>query len=370
MQRDGIDVIGFTAGEPDFDTPQHIKDAAIAAIQAGFTKYTPTTGIEELKAAVCAKFRDENGLEYAPNQIVASTGAKQSLYNAMQALLDPGDECILPAPYWATYEEQVRLAGGVPVIVQTREEDAFRLNADAVREAITPRTRMLLLNSPSNPTGAMIARAEMERLAELAVKHQIRVLSDEIYERLIYVDQKPLSIASLGPEIKKLTVTINGVSKSYAMTGWRLGYCASEPDVAGAMGRLQDQSTSNPTSITQKAAVAALTGPQEMVETMRQEYARRRRVMVDGLNAIPGVRCTEPDGAFYVLPNVSALYREGMQGSDAFSAHLLNTARVAVVPGSGFGADQTVRLSYATSMETIRGGLERIAEAVDKLGKS
>ena len=370
MRQDGIDVVGFGAGEPDFDTPEHIKAAAVKALNEGMTKYTPTTGIPELKNAIREKLKRDNGLEYAANEIIVSVGAKHSLFNAVMALVDPGDECIIPAPYWVTYPEQVRFAGGEPIIVETDERNGFRLTADQVEAAVTKRTKLLFLNSPCNPTGACISDDELEGIAKLAVDRGFYVISDEIYEHLIYTGQKPVSIASLGPEIRKRTVTINGVSKTYSMTGWRIGYAAADAEIVAAMGRIQDQSTSNPTSFVQPAVVAALTGPQDCVEMMRTEFAKRRRILVDGLNAIPGIHCPEPDGAFYVFPRVSDLYGGAITGSDAFAEYLLNEARVAVVPGSGFGADGYVRLSYATSMSTIQKGLERIAEACAKLSRA
>jgi aspartate aminotransferase len=370
LRAEGVDVVGFGAGEPDFDTPEHIKAAAIEALKRGVTKYTPTTGTPELKDAIREKLKRDNGLEYAANEIIVSVGAKHSLFNAVMALVDPGDECIVPAPYWVTYPEQVRFAGGVPVIVETKESDGFRLTADLVASAVTPRTKLLFLNSPCNPTGACVPRSELEKIAELAVERSFLVISDEIYEHLIYSGVIPTSIASLGPEVKKRTITINGVSKTYAMTGWRIGYAAADAEIVAAMGRIQDQSTSNPTSFVQPAVIEALRGPQECVAAMREEFARRRQTLVEGLNAIPGIHCSMPDGAFYVFPRVADLYGGEITGSDAFADWLLRTAKVAVVPGSGFGADQYVRLSYATSMANITKGLERIAEACAKLARA
>jgi aspartate aminotransferase len=367
MRAQGIDVISFGAGEPDFDTPEPIKQAAVAALAAGDTKYTASSGTEALRAAICEKLRRDNGLSYQPNEVIVSVGAKHSLYNIMQAVLDPGDEVIIPAPYWVSYPEQVKLAGGVPVFVPAPESDGFRVTAAAIQAALTPRTRMLVVNSPSNPTGAAIPEAELRRIAALAVERDLIVVSDEIYEKLIYGDSRHTSIASFGEEIKARTLTVNGFSKAYAMTGWRLGYVAGDRTVVAAMGRIQDQSTSNPTSFVQAGGIAALTGSQEAVERMRRAFQERRDVIVDRLNAIPGVRCVRPDGAFYVFPNISALFTARIADSDALAEHLLAEARVAVVPGSGFGAPEYIRLSYATSMEQIEEGLNRLEAAARQL---
>lgn len=372
MKAEGIDVLSFGAGEPDFDTPQNVKDAAIEAIKAGVTKYTPTSGTPELKKAICAKLKKDNGLDYSPSQIIVSNGAKHSLYNAIMALCDPGDEVIIPTPYWVTYPEQVKLAQGVPVFVRTDESTGFKMTIDALRAAVTDKTKLLVLNSPSNPTGAVYSEGELQAIAGLAVECGIYVIADEIYEKIVYDGNKHVSIASFGEDIKKLTVTINGLSKSHSMTGWRLGYAAAEPEIIAAMSRLQDHSTSNPVSFVQKGAVEALAGPQDFVEAMRKEFAARRRIIVDGLNAIPGIVCPEPGGAFYVFPNISGLFGKSYDGQvlkDSYSVaeYLLNVARVAVVPGSGFGAPNNMRLSYATSMEIIKKGIERISEAVRNL---
>ncbi len=369
LKAQGVDLIGFAAGEPDFDTPEHIKDAARAALDAGFTKYTPSTGTPELKKAIVEKLERENGLRYDVSQIAVSCGAKHSIYNAFQAVLDPGDEVIIPSPYWVSYPEQVLLAEGKPVIVRTDESTGFRMSAAHFEEACTPRTRMLVLNSPSNPTGGVYTRRDLEEIAEVAVRRGVMVLSDEIYEKIIYGEEH-VSIASLGKEIYDLTITVNGFSKSYSMTGWRLGYMAAAKDIIGAVGKIQDQSTSNPTSFAQKGAVAALTGPQECVEEMRREFERRRDRIVELLNACPGVECLVPGGAFYVFPNVSgvlAMSDGRFADSDALAEWLLESARVAIVPGSGFGAPQNVRLSYATSMEAIEEGLARMRTALEGL---
>ncbi len=367
LKAQGVDIVGFGAGEPDFDTPDHIKEKAIAALRAGFTKYTPSTGTEELKDAIVQKLKTDNGLEYTRKQIVVSLGAKHSLYNAMMAVVDPGDEVIIPAPYWVSYPEMVKLAAGKPVFAETTEANGFRLTADLVASKITDRTRAVIINSPSNPTGAVIEPGELKKIAELAVKHGIIVISDEIYEKMVYDGNRHISIASFGDDIKRLTVTVNGFSKAFSMTGWRLGYLACDEQVAAAIGRIQDNSTSNPVSFTQPAAVEALTGPQEAVQMMVAEFDKRRKYIVKRLNEMPGIKCPNPGGAFYVFPNVSGLFKNGINGSDALAEHLLNNAKVAVVPGSGFGADNYVRLSYATSMANIEKGMDRLEAAAKEL---
>lgn len=372
MKADGLDVAGFGAGEPDFDTPDHIKQAAIDALAKGQTKYTPSAGIPALKKAIQEKLLQDSGLSYAPNQIIVSCGGKHTLYNIFQALCEEGDEVVIPAPYWVSYPEQVKLADATPVIIETTDQNGFAPTVEQIRAAITPRTKAFVLNSPSNPTGAMWPRATIEALAELAVQHDFWVISDEIYEKIIYDANKPLSIASLGEAIKAKTLTVNGVSKTYSMTGWRIGYVAGDAQIVGAMGKLQDQVTSNPTSIAQYAAVAALTGPQDFLRDWLAEFDRRRHVITDGLNRIDGISCRLPDGAFYVFPNIAAFKGRSHDGgtihtSDDFADYLLQSVQVAVVPGSGFGADDYVRLSYATDMATIEKGIGRIADAVAKL---
>ncbi|MGC8785175.1 MAG: pyridoxal phosphate-dependent aminotransferase [Armatimonadota bacterium] len=373
MREEGIDVLSFGAGEPDFDTPEFIKEAAIAALREGFTKYTPTAGIEPLRKAICEKLWRDNGLKYEPNQIIVTCGGKHALYNTFQVICDPGDEVIIPAPYWVSYPEMVKLADGVPVFVYADESTGFVPTLDAVREKITARTRAIVVNSPCNPTGAVFPRQTLKEIAALALKHDLYIISDEIYEKMVYDGHEHFSIASLGEEVKKRTILVNGMSKAYSMTGWRIGYAAAERELIAAMTRIQDQSTSNPTSIAQRAALAALQASEDAVKQMVTAFAERRRAIVDGLNNIPGFRCAEPGGAFYAFPNVSALYgkRWGdrvINNSDAFAEYLLEVARVAVVPGSGFGADENIRLSYACSLDTIRNGLARIAEAVQALG--
>ncbi|MHB1457969.1 MAG: pyridoxal phosphate-dependent aminotransferase [Armatimonadota bacterium] len=372
MKADGIDVISFSAGEPDFDTPQNVKDAAIKSLNAGFTKYTPSTGTLDLKKAVCAKFKRDNGLDYPPSQIVVSNGAKHSIYNAVLAICDPGDEIIIPKPYWVSYPEMVKLADGIPVYVQTDESTGFRMTPDSLKAAITPKTKALILNSPSNPTGGVYSRADLEQIAKIAVEAGIYVISDEIYEKVIYGENEHVSIASFNDEIRKLTITVNGLSKSHSMTGWRIGFLAAEPDIVGGITCIQDHSTSNPVSFVQVGALEALNGSQEFTEMMRGEFDKRRKVIVDALNDIPGIMCPEPGGAFYVFPNISGLIGKScngkvISGSDSFMEYLLETANVAVIPGSGFGADCNIRLSYATSMDNIIKGVARIKEAVLKL---
>lgn len=373
LKADGHDVLGFGAGEPDFDTPQHIKDAAIDALAKGKTKYTPSAGIPELRKAIVDKLKTDNNLDYAPGNVIVSCGGKHTLYNIFQAMVSEGDEVVIPAPYWVSYPEQVKLADGTPVILQTTDETNFAPTIDQLTAAITPKTKIVVLNSPSNPTGAMWPRATIEALAELAIQHDFYVISDEIYEKIVYDANEFISIAALGPEIKKRTFTVNGMSKAYSMTGWRLGYVAAEAEYVGAMNRLQDQSTSNPTSIAQWAGLAALTGDQSFLAEWCTEFDARRKLIVAGLNGIDGLSCLMPEGAFYVFPKVSALYGkttpEGktLASGDDVADYLLATQKVAVVPGSGFGADDYVRLSYATSRATIEKGVARIAEAVAAL---
>lgn len=372
MRAEGIDVVSFDAGEPDFDTPQHIKDAACKSLQEGFTKYTPVAGTPDLKKAICEKLKADNGLDYEPSQIIVSLGAKHSIYNAVLATIDPGDEVIIPAPYWVSYPEIVKMAEGVPVYVETDESTGFTVPIERLKKAITPKTRMLILNSPSNPTGGVYDRRQIEEIAQLAVEKGFYVLSDEIYEKIIYDGREHVSIASLGTEIKKLTITVNGFSKAYSMTGWRLGYVAAEKEIVDAMEAIQSHSASNMVSFTQPAAVAALKGPQDVVDKMVAEFDRRRKYIVERLNAIDGIECTMPGGAFYVFPNVSGLFGRKYEdkvidGSDAFCAFALEKARIATVAGSGFGADNYVRFSYATSIENIEKGMDRLAEAVAKL---
>lgn len=364
MKAQGIDVVAFGAGEPDFDTPQYIKDAAIEAILAGKTKYTPASGTLEIKEAVCRKFARDNALSYKPENIVVSNGAKHSLMNIFNAICNPGDEVIIPAPYWVSYPEMVKLADGVPVTLMTKEENDFKFTAAELEAAITPKTRALVLNSPSNPTGMVYTKAELEAIADVAVRHDLYVISDEIYEHLVY-GEFPTSIAALNDEIKERTIIVNGVSKTYAMTGWRIGYTASNAALAKVMSNIQSHATSNPNSIAQAATVAALDGPMDEMRKMKAAFDERRRYMVSRIASIDGVSCRDPQGAFYVMMNISALKGRTLGGvkietSDDFANAFLENALVAVVPGSGFAADDYVRWSYATSMENIKKGLDRL----------
>jgi aspartate aminotransferase len=369
MKAQGIDVVDFGVGEPDFDTPENVKQAGIKAIQSGFTKYTPAGGTDELKEAVMEKLKNDNGLRYEKSQVLISCGAKHSLYNIAEALFDPGDEVIIPSPYWVSYPDQVLLNDAVPVIVETTEAEGFKLSAQKLEKAVTRKTKALVLNSPSNPTGLAYDKKTLEDIAAIAAKHTIYVISDEIYEKLLYDGFKHFSIASLGPEIKDLTIVVNGVSKSHAMTGWRIGYAAGPKDVITAMANIQSQSTSNPCSISQKAALEALRGPQDFIKTMNVEFDKRRKYMVERLNKMPGVSCLMPVGAFYAFPNVSKLYGKSVNGktignSSDLATYLLEDSKVALVSGDAFGADSYIRLSYATSMENIQKGLDRIEKAV------
>lgn len=372
MRAEGIDVISFGAGEPDFDTPAHIKEAATQAIRDGFTKYTASGGIDELKDAVAAKLKRDNGLAYARNQVLISCGGKHSLYNIFEALLNPGDEAIIPAPYWVSFPEQVKLCDATPVIAQTSEAEGFRVHRALVEPLVTPRTKILVLNSPSNPTGGALTRKELEGLAALAEERGFWILSDETYESLVYDGYQHVSIASLGDQAYARTIVANSLSKAYAMTGWRIGYAAGPADIIKAMDGLQSQMTSNPTSIAQRAAVAALVGPQDPTHRMREEFARRRRTIVTRLNGMPGITCLNPEGAFYVFPNVSRSYEKRygektVTNSTEFSAFLLEVARIAVVPGVEFGNDAHIRISYATSLGNIEKGMDRMAAALSEL---
>jgi aspartate aminotransferase len=369
----GIDVISFGAGEPDFDTPTRIKDAAIQAMQRGQTKYTEVGGILELRAAVCTKLQRDNDLAYEPADVLISVGAKHTLFNLFTAVLDPGDEVLVPSPYWVSYPEQVKLVGGVPVAVTTDERTGFDLDPERLLRAVTPRTKVIVLNSPNNPTGAVFSRAALEAVARLAVEHDLLLVSDECYEPMTY-DGRHVSIAQLGADVKARTLVVNTCSKAYAMTGWRIGFAAGPRELIRAMTDVQSQVTSNPSSIAQWAAVEALAGPQDDVVKMAAEFDRRRRIIVEGLNALPGVSCVMPKGAFYAFANVSGLFGRrapeataALTGSTDVTEFLLTHAKVAVVPGVDFGSDAHVRLSYATSTELIRQGLERIASALTLL---
>lgn len=372
MKQEGIDVIGFGAGEPDFDTPAHIKEAAKKAIDSGFTKYTPASGMKELKEAICRKFENDNNLDYSPEEIIVSCGAKHSIFNAILTLCNEDDEVILPSPYWVSYPEMIKVAGAKPVILKATQENNFKITPQQLQETITPKTKLLILNSPSNPTGMVYTKNELSSISNTLTEKGIFCISDEIYEKIIYDGQTHISIASLTPEIKKLTIVVNGVSKSYSMTGWRIGYAAGPKEIIQAMSNLQSHSTSNPTSISQKAALAALEGPQEPLCNMVAEFVKRRDYIVERLNSIKEISCLKPRGAFYVFPEVSQIIGRIFKGEiikdSVFLAEiLLDEANVAVVPGSVFGADEYLRLSYATSMKNISKGLERIEGLINKL---
>jgi aspartate aminotransferase len=376
LKARGIDVISFGAGEPDFDTPQRIKDAALRAMQRGQTKYTEVGGIAELRAAVCAKLKRDNNLDYEPADVLVSVGAKHTLFNLVMALINPGDEVLVPSPYWVSYPEQARLLGGVPIDVATHESTGFDLDPAELARAVTPRTKLIVINSPNNPTGAVFSRTALEAVARLAVERKLWVVSDECYDALTF-EGRHVSIASFGPEIKARTIVVNTCSKAYAMTGWRIGYAAGDRTLIRAMTDVQSQVTSNPSSVAQWAAVEALTGPQDEVAKMAGEFDRRRRLIIEGLNALPGVTCGMPRGAFYAFANVSGLFGRTWRKPDGaltlrssldVTAFLLEQARVAVVPGRDFGSDGHVRLSYATSDALISEGLTRMAGALATLG--
>ena len=364
MKKEGIPVVGFGAGEPDFNTPENIKNAGIEAIKNNITKYTPASGTLELKAAVCQKLKRDTGLEYSTSNIVISNGGKHSLTNTFTCICDPGDEVILPAPYWVSYPEMIKLADAVPVIIEGAEENNFKFTAEQLESAITPKTRALVLNTPSNPTGMVYTRDELEKIAEIAVKNNIYIIFDEIYEKLVY-EGEHTNIATLGDEIRDLTIIVNGLAKTYAMTGWRIGYVAANKKLAKAMGNIQSHATSNPNSIAQAAAVEALNGDQSIIETMKKTYIERRDYMVDKINSIDGLSCKTPHGAFYVFMNVKDVLNKEHYGKMINTANelcqdILDRALVALVPSEGFGVDGYVRLSYATSMDTIKTGLDRI----------
>jgi aspartate aminotransferase len=358
MKSEGIDICGFGAGEPDFDTPDHIKAAAIAALEAGFTKYTPSSGLPELRQAIADKLAADNGLEYRPSQVIVSNGAKHSCYNAILATCERGDEVIIPSPYWVSYPDMVRLAGAEPVIVPTSERNNWKMTAEEFENAMTPRTKMVIMNSPGNPSGSVYTREELEAIVAVAAEEDIYILSDEIYEKLIYDDAQHVSIASLSKQAYDLTITVNGFSKSYAMTGWRLGYMGAPEEIAKAVDSIQSHSTSNPCSFAQKGAIAALKGDQQPLSDMHDEFDMRRNYMYERISKIPNITAVRPQGAFYVLVNISQL---GLS-SQNFSDRLLSKANVAVIPGVAFGDDRTIRLSYATSIDVIKKGLDRFQD--------
>ncbi|MBI4563087.1 MAG: pyridoxal phosphate-dependent aminotransferase [Planctomycetes bacterium] len=372
LRAEGMEVLSFSAGEPDFETPEHIKQAAVEAMAKGYTRYTPSSGIPALRKAVAAKFRRDNGLDYEPAQVVISCGAKHAIFNAFLALLDPRDEVLIPSPYWTSYPEMVKSTGAKPVLVRGSEEASFKVAAKDLEAAVTPKTKLLIHCSPVNPTGAVYSRAELEAIAKVAVERGLWVISDEVYEKIVYGSTPHISIASLGPEIRERTVTVNSCSKTYSMTGWRIGYSAGPPEIMEAVAKIQSQSTSNPNSIAQYAAVAAFEGDQSFVAGWVAEYSRRRDVIVQRLQAIPGLSLSVPEGAFYAFPRVSALFgrrhgKKKIRNSAGMADLLLDEGHVAVVPGEGFGSDAHIRLSYATSMDCIQKGMDRLEEVVRSL---
>jgi len=374
MQAQGEDVIGFGAGEPDFNTPEHIKQAGIRAIENNQTRYTAVGGSDALKDAIITKLERDNGLAYQRNQILASCGAKHSFYNLAQVLWQEGDEVIIPAPYWVSFPDMVTLAGARPVIISAGAEQDFKITVEQIENAVTPNTRAIVINSPSNPTGSAFNKNELEKLAECALRHNLLIISDEIYELITFDGFQHISIASLSQEVQKQCVVINGVSKSYAMTGWRIGYIAvGDPEIVKQVATLQGQSTSNPCSVAQVASIAALTGPMDETHAMVREFEKRRNILVGRLNDIPGVTCNNPQGSFYSFPDFSGVYGKKdmngkvLRGSLDFTDYLLSAEKVAIVPGIAFGADAHARLSFATSLEKIEAGVQRINEAVSKL---
>ena len=365
MKAQGIDVVGFGAGEPDFPTPDNIKEACIKALAENKTKYTAASGIVELKKAVCHRMKEDCGVDYDPSEVLIASGAKHNVYLAVRALVNPGDEVVIPAPFWVSYSEIVGICGGVPVVVQTREEEGFKLTPEALDAAITDNTKCVLLNSPSNPTGMMYTGEELRALADVCIRRDVYIIADEIYYKLVYDGNEFVSIASLGEDVKERSIIINGVSKSYAMTGWRIVYSLAPAHITKVMSSYVSHSTAAPSTLSQWAAVEALTGPQEQVEEMRKAFEARRNYMVERVNSIPGVSCLKPEGAFYVMMNVSGAFgkKSGdvvIDSCDRFASELLEKGLVAVVPGSGFDAPNYVRWSYATSMENIKEGMDRL----------
>ena len=372
MKKAGLDMVSFGVGEPDFDTPEHIKEAAIQAIRDGFTKYTPVSGIDELKEAVCFRFKEDLGLDYRPDEIMISCGGKHVLYNIAQALWGPGDEVIVPAPFWVSYPPMILLAGATPVVVPTREEKGFKLTPGELKAAITPHTRAIILNSPSNPTGSVYSRSELMALGEVITASDLTVISDDIYDKILFDHLSFSNLAMLGAGFKERTLVVNGVSKTYAMTGWRIGYLAGPKEVIGAINKIQSHSTSNPTSIAQKASVTALRGPQDFIRQMVSEFDRRRVYIAERLKSLPGVKVAIPQGAFYIFPNFSSYY--GRKAGDRVIAnsldladYFLEKAHVAVVPGAAFGEEECLRFSYATSLEQIEKGMDRLEKALKEL---
>jgi aspartate aminotransferase len=367
LKAQGLDVIGLGAGEPDFNTPQHIIDAAVVSMNEGHTKYTPAAGLPALKEEIIKKFKRDQGIDYYADEIIVGSGAKHVLYTLFQVILDEGDEVIIPTPYWVSYPEQVKLADGVPVFVEGTEENQYKITPGQLKEAITGRTKAVIINSPSNPTGMLYSEEELKALGEVCLEKNILIVSDEIYEKLVYGDHKHVSIAQISPELKEQTIIINGLSKSHSMTGWRIGYAAGNKEIIKAMTNLASHSTSNPTTTAQYGAIAAYSGPQDAVEEMRQAFESRLNRIYDRLIQIPGVTCIKPQGAFYLFPNVKkAVELTGYANVDEFSKALLEEALVAVIPGSGFGAPDNIRLSYATSLELLEEAVERIHQFVLK----
>ncbi len=372
LRAEGVDVVNFSAGEPDFDTPQHIKDAAIEALRRGMTKYTDVKGIEPLRDAIAQKYQKEYDLSYRKEDVLVSCGAKHSLYNLLQAVVNPDDEVLIPAPYWVSYSDMALLAGGVPKLIPTSEETGFRITPAQLQSALTAKTRVFFLNSPCNPTGASYNRDELLALGAVLQKHDCLIFADDIYEKIIYDGFQVHNLVTLCPSLRDRTMIINGVSKTYAMTGWRIGYALGPSDVIAAAGKIQSQSTSNPTSIAQAAALQAIRGPQDEVTMMVREFEKRRNVIVDQLNAIPGMHCLKPEGAFYVFPNIAGLLGKSGNGKKISSPcdvadYLLDEAKVAGVPGEDFGSREHIRFSYATSLADIEKGCARIGSAVSKL---
>lgn len=371
MKLEGANIISFGVGEPDFDTPDNIREAGIKAIKEGRTRYTAASGILELKEAICNKLKDDNQLDYSPENIVVSNGAKHSLFNALQAICNPGDEIIVPIPYWVSYPEMIKMADAVPVFIDCSEKNEFKLEIDELIKAITPKTKALLLNSPSNPTGSIYSKNELEAIAQVAIDNNILIIADEIYEKLVYDNEKHISIASLNDKVKDITIVVNGVSKAYAMTGWRIGYTASNTEIANLMSKIQSHSTSNPNTIAQHASVEGIKNSDASIEKMRISFDERRKYMVNRINKMNELSCIVPKGAFYVMLNISKLIGKEIEGriinnSLDFAEIVISKANVAVVPGSAFGADSFARLSYANSIENIKEGLDRIEKLIAK----
>lgn len=367
LKDQGFDVIGLGAGEPDFNTPQHIIDAAVQSMNAGQTKYTPSAGLPALKKEIVNKFKIDQGIDYDASQIIVGSGAKHVLYTLFQAILDEGDEVIIPTPYWVSYPEQVKLADGIPIYIEGKEENEYKITPEQLEEAITEKTKAVIINSPSNPTGMLYSEEELKALGEVCLKANILIVSDEIYEKLVYGNNKHVSIAQISPELKEQTIVINGVSKSHSMTGWRIGYAAGNKEIITAMTNLASHSTSNPTTTAQYGAIAAYAGSQELLQEMKEAFEQRLNIIYEKLIAIPGFVCIKPQGAFYLFPNVKhAAELTGFNNVDEFSTALLEEAMVAVIPGSGFGAPNNIRLSYATSLDLLEKAVDRIHQFVEK----